>query len=49
MNSAETVKTKWTWDEWRAGRQARRDLSRRVGAPIATAPDRRTPSRALPK
>ncbi|MDD4018202.1 MAG: hypothetical protein PHV28_09675 [Kiritimatiellae bacterium] len=33
MSSAEAVRTKWTWEEWLAGRQALRELARRVGAP----------------
>ena len=34
MNSAKPVKTHWTWEEWQAGRQARRELSSRVGKPV---------------
>ncbi|MDD4101079.1 MAG: hypothetical protein PHU80_00415 [Kiritimatiellae bacterium] len=34
MNSAEAVRTKWTWEEWLAGRQARRELARRIGMPV---------------
>ena len=34
MNSARPRKTQWTWEEWQAGRQARRELSLRVGQPV---------------
>ena len=34
MNSGEPVKAKWTWEEWQAGRQARRELALRVGQPV---------------
>lgn len=35
MSSAErTPKTSWTWEEWLAGRAARRALSLRVGRPV---------------
>lgn len=34
MNSAKPVKTQWTWEQWQAGRQARRELSLRVGNPV---------------
>ncbi|MDD2455083.1 MAG: hypothetical protein PHG96_08265 [Kiritimatiellae bacterium] len=34
MNSVEPLKTKWTWEEWQAMRQARRALSLRVGRPV---------------
>jgi prepilin-type N-terminal cleavage/methylation domain-containing protein len=34
MNSAKPVKTQWTWDEWQAGRLARREFSLRVGQPV---------------
>jgi hypothetical protein len=35
MTSAERpCKTSWTWEEWQAGRAARRALSLRVGRPV---------------
>ena len=34
MNSAKPVMTQWTWEEWQAGRQARREASLRVGKPV---------------
>ena len=34
MNSAKPLKTSWTWEEWQAMRQVRRELSLRVGRPV---------------
>jgi len=34
VHSGDKIKCKWTWEEWQAGRKARRELSRRVGTPI---------------
>ncbi len=45
MNSVKPRKTQWTWEEWQAGRQARRELSLRVGKPVC----RRQESSADPR
>jgi len=34
IESTRQRKTPWTWEEWLAGRQARRELSLRVGKPV---------------
>ena len=34
MSSAKPLKTQWAWEEWQAVRQARRELSLRVGRPV---------------
>jgi hypothetical protein len=34
MSSVKPLKTQWTWEEWQAGRQARREQSLRVGPPV---------------
>lgn len=45
MSSAEPLKTQWTWEEWKAGRQARRERSLRIGQPVC----RRAESSSDPK
>ncbi len=34
MNSAPTLKTEWTWEEWQATRAARRMAADRVDPPV---------------
>ena len=34
MSVRPKLKTSWTWDEWRAGRAARRRAASRVGPPV---------------
>lgn len=45
MSSAEPIKTHWTWEEWKAGRQVRRERSLRIGQPVC----RRAESSSDPK
>lgn len=35
MNSQTTLKTDWTWNEWRASRDARRAVAQRVAPAIS--------------